>query len=144
MDFKKPIAIFTAKSNTEAWLACHHLQTAGINACVVENNAATGFYFFGGLPGIHQPQVWVDQPDAQRANEMLKEFVELNIKRNASMPKTIEAICEKCSKTTLFSSTLVGTVQECSQCGAYLDVGDSDFTGDTEYDDQTEVEEEIF
>lgn len=141
MDFKKPIAIFTAKSNTEAWLACHHLESSGIQACVVENNAATGFYFLGGLPGIHQPQVWVDQPDAQRANELLNAFVDLNIKRNVTMPKTIEAICEKCSKTTTFSSNLDGTVQECSHCGAYLDVGDSDFSDD-EYDEQTEDEEE--
>ena len=101
-----------------------HLDANGIDAYVVENNAATGFYFFGGLAGIHQPQVYVSKKDAEQANALLKAFVDLMIHRQQDLPTQLEAVCEKCGKTTLFSSSLDGTVQDCSHCGAYVEVGE--------------------
>ncbi len=124
MQLNEPIVIYTGQSNSDAWAAMQHLDANGIDAYVVENNAATGFSILGGIAGVHQPQVYVSKSDAPQANEHLKQYIELCKQRQANLPTKIEAVCEKCGETTLFSSSLDGTVQDCSHCGAYVEVGE--------------------
>lgn len=144
MELKDPIVIYTGESNNDAWAAMRYLDARGVEAYVVENNSAATFTVFGGIPGIHQPQVYVSKEDAPHAKEMLDQFIALAIKRNQNLPTKIQAECEKCHKVTEFSSSLDGTVQMCPHCRAYMEVGEfEDFEEFADFDDSLMSEDEL-
>ncbi len=132
MEFRDPVAIFNAANNSEAHVVRLLLEQNGIEASVVEDVSPVGFFWFGLLPQIHNPQVWVDRDSVGRAKPILEEFEQgLDERRAAEVQAetqvgTLEVTCEKCGKTTTFPAALQGTVQDCSNCGEYLDVAVED------------------
>lgn len=141
MGFRDPVAIYDAASNLEAALVRDGLIAAGIEAFLVEDVSQAGAWVGGLMPGIHKPQVWVDRADVARATPVLVAFEEraaLSRDGNAASATEppIEAVCEGCDSRALFPATQRGTVQECPNCGEYVDVGDSELPEDwTDADD---------
>jgi hypothetical protein len=141
MALQNPVAIFTASSNVRARSLCHVLAQSGVEAHVIEDFSGVGLWVGGTIPGIHGPQVWVDRADAERAASILKEHERREEELRADLSSTTEAervqsVCEECGQITAFPASQLGSVQECSQCGAFVDVvaeGDGD---DPEGDDE--------
>jgi hypothetical protein len=106
------------------------LQAAGIEAAVTEEGTLVTVYHGGAMPGIHKPQVWVSRSDAERARQLLINYDrELVQRRRAAFQEPepgqmiATGLCEQCGQRTPFSLMLVGSVQVCAGCGAYVDVG---------------------
>ena len=128
--FNDPFAAYNAATNLEAHSVCLALQNAGINATVVEDVSVVGLWFGGTLP-FHNPQVWIERADAQRAAQVLREYENAEATHRAAEngesdhdEPLINATCEECGKTSLFPESLIGTIQPCPHCSAFLDVGD--------------------
>lgn len=123
-----PVAIFNAANNSEAHVVRLLLEQNEIEAHVVEDVSPVGIFMFGHLPQIHNPQVWVDRDSVERAKPLLEEFErsldekQVNKVLAETQEGTLEVICEKCQKRTTFPVALQGTVQDCSNCGEFLDV----------------------
>lgn len=130
MTLRDPFAAYTAISNIEAHLICQLLQTAGIPAAAIEDVSQVGTWMGGTLAGIHNPTVWIERADADRAKPVLIEYEERAAERRAieqgeqEAGPPIEVICDECGKQSEFSAALQGTVQNCPFCRAYVDVGD--------------------
>lgn len=132
MEFQKPVVVYTAASNFQAHLIVDILLSKDIPAYVVEDQTGVSLWVFGTNSAFHQPQIFVDEADQKRAALVILEF-EANQRKRAEPENTsteIEAVCEKCKKVTIFPGSLNGTTQDCSHCGAYIDVGDFGFEGD--------------
>jgi len=126
MALKDPVAIFTAETNVEAQMVRHLLVSAGIEAYTTEDYSLVGLWMGGTIPNIHQPQVWVDQPDAERAAPLLQEYQDHKADRRLGRETDqgpVEAVCEECGKATTFPGSQRGSVQDCPHCGAMMDVG---------------------
>ena len=131
MAIAKPIAVYNAESNVEAQMLCAYFDQNGIEAYPTMDESLAGFWTFGVLPGIHKPQVWVDQSSVEAAQPLLVEYERERRRRQTTSDEhiqtvsdTIAAVCEDCGKTTVFPASKNGTTQDCSHCGAYVDVGD--------------------
>jgi len=74
MAISDPVAIFNAANNSEAHVVRLLLEQNGIEASVVEDVSPVGFFMFGFLPQIHNPQVWVDLDSVEFAKPILEEF----------------------------------------------------------------------
>jgi hypothetical protein len=129
MAIKDPISAYNAENNAEAHLLCNYLEQNGIEAHATFDESLAGYWAFGVLPEIYKPQVWVDKSNVAAAAALLAEYERDRLRRRSLQESaqdagsTIGAICEDCGKTTLFPASKNGTVQDCSHCGAYIDVG---------------------
>lgn len=139
MNLEDPVAAYNAESNMDAILVQRFLDSEGVQAFVVEDNSLVGYWMFGKLPEIHKPQVWINRADTERVSRLLAEYerrkAERDAQRKVSEPQTIEVICEECGKVATFAGSLLGTVQDCPHCGAYLDVGEVDWPYDDDVND---------
>lgn len=130
MHLEDPVVAYTAESNTEAFLVQQFLQEAGIPASCTEDNSLAGYWFGGSLPEIHKPQVWISRRDTEAVARRLTEYEDRKRARlpqhAAEFPEKIETICFDCGQTTIFPGSLTGSVQECSHCLSWLDVGEDD------------------
>jgi len=144
MELKDPIVAYNAENNMDALMAQRFLESEGIQAFAAEDTSLVGHWMFGNLPEIHKPQVWVNRSDAARAGQLLAQYerrrIERDAKRVADEPKTIEAHCEDCGKPSTHAGSLKGTVQECSHCGSYIDVGQFEWPHDDDLGDSEENE----
>lgn len=131
MALKNPIAVYTASSNVEAHAICEMLREANIEAAVDEDESRAGASLFGNLPGIPKPQVWVEEADVERVRPLLIEFERRQSSEGDAAVEgpPINVVCEECGKTTTFDASRRGHVEECSHCGAYVDVGEPDADG---------------
>lgn len=132
MDLVDPIPAYNAESNVDAMLAQQFLESHGIDAYAVEDRSGLGIFAWGGgLHEIHKPQVWVSRADEQRVAELLTEYEQHRLQRDADRhtdeARTIETVCEECGQTSKFAGSLNGTTQLCAHCGAYVDVGEFDW-----------------
>ena len=132
MDFKEPVLVYTAATNVEAHVVVEMLRANDIEAHVVEDQSGVSLWAFGTISQFHQPNVWVDKSTAEKAAHLILGFEEKQREREDSQlgAGEINVECEECGKTTVFSATLNGTTQDCSHCGAYVDVGDLSWGGD--------------
>jgi hypothetical protein len=127
MPLRDPVVIYNAASNPEAILVRDGLIAAEIEAFVVEDLSQAGVWM-GGLTGIHKPQVWVDRADVARAAPVLLAFEQRAAERRdgsaagAAPQFPIEVVCEECDARASFPASMRGSVQECPECGAYIDV----------------------
>lgn len=149
MNLDDPIAIFTAESNSEAVFLQQLLERAGIHAVCVEDNSEVGSGIAGIIHGLHKPQLWVSHADSEQASQILTRYEELKVAKQALKwaddAEQIEILCDECDQRNVFSVSLTGTVQECVQCAAFLDVGDEEGSVGNEWDvavDAEEVDEE--
>ena len=134
MAIKHPVAVYTAENNIEAHQLCTYLEQSGIEACPTLDDSLAGFWTFGVLPGIHKPQVWVDESNVEAAQPLLADYEHEVVRRRATVNAaqaaetgSIDVVCEECEKTTAFPASKKGTTQDCSHCGAYVDVGDEPY-----------------
>jgi hypothetical protein len=126
MALRNPIAVYNASSNFQVHVICEMLLNAGIDAAVVEDVSMVGAWMFGLLPEIHKPQVWTEKSDVDRAKPLLEEFERREGERRLGVDigPFINVTCEECRRSSLFPSSRRGSVETCSHCGAYVDVGD--------------------
>ena len=126
MELKNPKIAYTAASNVEAHMIVELLLSNGIPAHAVEDQSGVSMWSFGTISQFHQPNVWVDETSLEQAEELIRDYEEK--RRQRERPREtggeIETVCEDCGKVTSFPDSLDGTTQECSQCGAYVDVGE--------------------
>jgi Zn finger protein HypA/HybF involved in hydrogenase expression len=105
-------------------------------------------YIGGLLPAIHNPQVWIDRTDIERARPILTAYEQkkeqgLAVESGAIGigQQPVEVVCEECDRTAQFPAVQGGTVQNCPHCGAFIDVGDdAEFEGWEEADGDGNVE----
>lgn len=119
-----PVLIFQSDNSMYALLVQNYLTGQGIE--VFDRDLGTAKYLDG--------QVWIRFRDSKIAVELLKKYSEWISTRSETLqlPRedSIEVVCEECGEITNFPGTLVGSVQECSICLTYLDVGDDESVGD--------------
>jgi len=147
MALRDPVAVYNAANNMEAQLVRDALTASGVEAFITEDLSPVGTWIGGLIPDLHKPQVWADRADVERATPILDEFerraAELRDARakDRAGEEPIEAVCEECGGSSSFPSAQRGSVQKCSHCGAYLDVGGEEFDEDWPEADQDEDEE---
>jgi hypothetical protein len=131
MPIQDPYKIYTADNNIEAILLVEMLQAAGIEAFVDEDQ----FWALGTLTQLHRSNVWIEKSTASKAADLIARFEERKWQRThpTGDAAPIPVHCEECGKVSAFPANLRGTTQECFHCGAYVDVGESDW--DTDADD---------
>jgi hypothetical protein len=88
---------------------------------------------FGNLSQLNNPQVWVDQTNVEAAAPLLVEYERERKRRQSKVAASkvsgaasIDVVCEECGKPTSFPASKNGTTQDCSHCGAFVDVGDEE------------------
>ena len=120
MALRDPVAVYTAGTNVEAHVIARMLEESGVS-----------LWAFGTL-SYHKPQIWVSRADQDRARQLLADYErdQAERRRESLDGDLISVTCEECGKITFFLPKNKGTVQECSHCHAYVDVGD-----DLEFDD---------
>ncbi len=132
MALREPVAAYNAANNMEAHAVRDILIDSGVEAFVTEDVSVVGGWVGGLVPEIHKPQVWIERANAERAKPILDEYERRLIERRtassegATAETTIGVVCEKCNTRTCFPESQRGSVQDCPQCGAYLDVGDEE------------------
>src|SRR5262249_49187753 len=79
--------------------------------------------------GARGIEVWVhDEALAPEAVKRLEDFQRQRAEQAAEAARSgpIEVVCEECGAAATFPAVQTGTVQECPECGAFLDVGAED------------------
>jgi hypothetical protein len=78
----------------------------------------------GIVPWWDAPRILVFADDAERARRILLELEERQRARTAeaSAGPPIEVVCEKCGERSAYPAAQQGSVQNCPNCGAYVDV----------------------
>lgn len=131
MAIQDPVAAYAAASNMEAMLVQQFLESHGVEAHAAEDHSVVGHSIWGSMPGIHKPQVWINRDDAERVAPLLAEFerrkAERDIERAEVEGETILVDCEACEQSSVFAKSLEGSIQDCPHCGAFVDVGESDW-----------------
>src|SRR5436190_2232237 len=77
MALRDPIAAYNAANNLESYAVRDALLDAGIEAYVIEDNLQVLWGWFGALPEINKPQVWIERNDSERARPVLDEYERL-------------------------------------------------------------------
>ncbi len=140
MDLHDPIAVYTAANNLEAHQLAEELIAAGISSQVIEDNATMGV-----LETTSQhPQVWISSADLERAGGIVEKFdsesrhpVTGNQVTVELHSEWIDATCDKCGTVTRFAPIEKGTIVNCPNCFAFMDVGN-----DVDFDDWNVIEQE--
>ncbi len=128
MALKDPVVVYYAQNNTEAALLCHMLNQAGCEAHLMEDNDFLGFWPGGTLPTLHWPKVWVERANGEWAAELLRQFEQTRRDREPDRAAPdwdrtiVTTACEECGERVSFSARVLGSVQNCPNCGKYIDV----------------------
>jgi hypothetical protein len=135
MPMRDPVAVYNAATNVEAHLICNALNQNDIEATVVEDTSVVGVWFGGVMPEIHKPQIWVERRDLDQAMTVLEGY-ELRVaaQREAlAAGEPIFVVCEECGKRSSYPPSQRGTVQDCPQCAAYVDVEDTPYVDGSDF-----------
>ena len=134
------VEIHRAKNGAQAHLFVMALEEAGIKAeiqgTVFHPAAATAANLISASASWWDaPRILVFAEDAERAKRLLLEWESRERKeaQEAEASPPIKAVCEECGSSSSFPAAQRGSVQECPQCGAFLDVGDEELTDDGEW-----------
>jgi hypothetical protein len=146
MALREPVAVYNAKNNLEAVFVRDALLDAGLEAFVTEDVSQVGTWVGGLVPELHKPQVWVERVDIERAKPVLDEFERRAAELRAASAADaagppIETVCEECGSRSSFPAAQRGSVQQCPQCNAYVDVGSEEMPEDAEEEDDSNTEE---
>jgi hypothetical protein len=135
MALRDPVAVYNAANNVEAHFVRDALLGQGIEAHVIEDVSQVGVWLLGLVPEIHKPQVWVEREDVERAKPILDDYERRTAElRAAEVPgepteeRPIEVVCDECGQVASFPAVQRGSVQQCPNCRAFVDVGAADFT----------------
>jgi hypothetical protein len=135
MTGRDPKCVFVANTLGEADIVAAWLSGNGFLARVMGAAALQGA--LGWLPfnefGAKGIEVWVlDQAQAPAARQLLAERsaeVRSRMGAVAQPDAPIEVVCSGCGHSNTFSASDRGSVQSCTRCGDFLDVGESDDEG---------------
>lgn len=87
-----------------------------------------------------------DLEQVQEAEELIAANEELVAqtaeKLSAPPPEDVIVACEACGKSTLFAGALQGSVQDCPECGAYMDIPGGEEEFDWSVVDETIAEDD--
>jgi hypothetical protein len=129
MTLEDPILAYIAGTNEEAIILKQFLEANGIIVEFTEDYAAS-VLGFRPEQAFNQPQIWISRRDSKLVVQLLKDYEGIllakNEKQSIEVPEKIESICFDCGQTTIFPGSLAGSVQECSHCLSWLDVGEDD------------------
>jgi len=140
MSDSRVVEVYRAKNGVQAHLFVTALEEAGIKAEIQGTTFHPASQTAASL--ISDSAAWWDAPrilvfaeDAERAGQLLLEWEARERKKEqeteASPP--IEAVCEKCGRSSSFPASQRGSVQDCPHCAAYIDVGDEDSPDDADW-----------
>jgi len=119
----EPVVIRRTATVEEAQIIVAWLDEQGVEAVVVDQ-ANPGVFAFGVTDNEGISIAVPDEESARRAKSILEEHDRQQA--DTAPPDTsiemVAVVCEACKATTSFTGEQRGTVQECSECGAYLDV----------------------
>ncbi len=137
-----PVKIYVGTSNVQAQMICRLLEASGVEAFASEDCSPYGLWLGGTVAGVFDAGVFVSRADADRAIAIIREQERLEIERSRSRGAELETTCEECGQSITFPAAQRGTVQDCPHCGAFLDVGGTEPSGDwDESEDQEDNEE---
>ena len=146
MELHDPVAVYTAASNLEAHLLAEAMLASGIPAQPIEDNSPMGVLEGGHNATTNHPQVWVSSSDLERAAVVIQAF-EAEARQPQSLlgsqvqvelsAEWIDAECDKCGTVTRYAPIEKGTVVNCPNCFAFMDVGN-----DVDYDDWNVIDVE--
>jgi hypothetical protein len=125
--------VYRAKNGAQAHLLVMALEEAGIKAEIQGTifhpaSATADNLLTDAAPWWDAPRILVCAQDAERARRLLLEWEARERKKaqEAEASPPIEAVCEECGSRSSFPAAQRGSVQQCPQCGAYVDVGEDD------------------
>ena len=120
-----PIAAYKSKNLIEANLVSDLLNDAGVEAHVVNDASQVGEWL-GIMSEIHEPEIWIDRSDLERAQPVLANYRQQSAERRRAPAEgdPIVVICEECGSAAMFSAGEIGSVQLCPNCQANVDVLD--------------------
>ena len=125
MDFKEPFKVYTAASNVEAHQIVDMLGANGVPALADEDQSGVSLWSFGRISQFHLPNVWIEKSAAPQAAELIRRFEEdkRHLATSGAPDAQILIACEECGQTSIFPERLKGSTQDCSHCGAFMDIG---------------------
>jgi Putative prokaryotic signal transducing protein len=140
MSDSRVVEVYRAKNATQAHMLATALEEAGIKAEVQGENlhplSLTAVNLISDSPlWWAAPRILVLEEDAERAGQLLLEWEareRMKAQETEGMPP-VDAVCEKCGRLTSFPAAQRGSVQECPQCGGYIDVGDEESPDDGDW-----------
>ena len=132
MIHRDPKCVFVADSPGRGEVIVLFLGENNIAAQVMDPETLGGFLGLTPLSstGISANgiEVWVhDLSDAERAKELIAQregVLKEKAEKAAERTGTVQAKCDDCGKVSDFPAAQAGSVQECPNCGEYVDVPD--------------------
>jgi hypothetical protein len=121
--------VFVGESFSEAETVSAFLNSEGVAASVIDPSAVGGMEGLSLMAGAATGglEVWVRDPTAAAyARQLIADHAsELRTSRERKTG-LIQVDCEECGAMVKFPGEKAGTVQECPNCLAFLDVPDPD------------------
>ncbi len=116
----EPVCVRHADTVEEAGLIVAWLEEQGLEATIIGQDSP-GVVAFGVTDREGVAVCVADAEMAERARSLLELH---DAEPKDGMPGTfLDVTCEDCGEVCSYSDELRGTVQECTACGAYVDVG---------------------
>ena len=128
MSDRSVVEVYRAENGYQAHLFVKALEEAGIKAEIEGTVLHPAVENVVNVPWRSAPRIMVFAEDAERAKRLLLELEQRE--RNEAAKKegvpAIDVVCEKCGQRSTYPATQRGSVQNCQQCGAYVDVERAD------------------
>jgi hypothetical protein len=126
---REQCCVFVGESFAEAETVAAFLNSEGVPASVIDPSAIGGMEGLSLMAGSSTSglEVWVRNPaGALYARKLLADHADELRSTREQRAGLIQVDCEECGAMVKFPAEKVGTVQECPNCMAYLDVFDPD------------------
>ncbi|MHC4695520.1 MAG: hypothetical protein ACYTFA_02130 [Planctomycetota bacterium] len=123
----EPVLIRRTNTVEEADIIVAWLEEQGVKATVPDRDNPGVLAF--GLTDVEGIEIYAaDAETAERARTLLVQHdKERDAESEAATPtELIEVTCEECGQVNSFASDAIGSVQECCECGGYLDMPGAD------------------
>ncbi len=116
-----PVCIRRTNTIEEADIIIAWLEDQGLKAMVPDRDS-TGVLAFG-VTDAEGIEIFVaDQETADRAATLLEQHDRERAAAGSAAGELLEVKCDKCGKLNRFPAGTRESVQECGECGTYLDV----------------------
>ncbi len=120
-----PRCVHVDNETATATLVASWLTAQGIPAKITNENIGgfEGLTSVSTSLGSNGVEVWVDDlADADRAKQLLAEKAAELKSAHPVVSLPVEAECDECGIRSTFAGEARGTVQECPNCSAYIDI----------------------
>lgn len=125
MDFKDPVKIYSTNNNLEATMLADFLVENGVNAFAEMDDSGI-LALVGAAFESEHCGVWIDKSQTEEAQQLIRQFEEKKHRhlKTDEVGTVITVQCDACGKSISFPASSRGTIEECPECGEYLDVED--------------------